>query len=150
MSGRLLKNQFVVVPALALGIAGAVGCSAESAPKPKPGSLLPGTAQLTIDGKPAHATEAVQCSTVESTTTIETGDDDGGVTLVVSNAGPLIVQFVRIRKLSGFTGDYNLGLEGDARIAMTGSTYDISGAALGYGPTSIEPTTHPFEIRVSC
>ncbi|MCV7035916.1 lipoprotein LpqH [Mycobacterium heckeshornense] len=68
----------------------------------------------------------------------------------MSNAGPLTVKFVRIRNLSGVTGDYNLGLEGDATIAMNGATYDITGAVLGYSPTAIAPMKQSFRIKVSC
>jgi ipoprotein LpqH len=87
---------------------------------------------------------------VDSTTTITTGDRDRGTTVMVSNAGPLTVKFVRIRKLSGVTGDYTPGLEGDAAIAMSGATYNITGAVFGYSPTATAPTMQPFRIKVSC
>jgi lipoprotein LpqH len=145
-----INNGFVVVPAIALVIGGVVGCSSGTASKPKPETLPSGTAQLTIDHTSAETTTAVHCSTVDSTTTITTGDDDRGATVMVSNAGPLTVKFVRIRKLSGVTGDYNLGLAGDATIAMYDATYDITGAVLGYSPKTIAPTTQPFRIKVSC
>jgi hypothetical protein len=92
----------------------------------------------------------VQCVAVDSLTTIKAGDESSGVTVLVSNAEKLTVELVRIRNLNGFTGNYNLGLEGDAAAALRGATYHITGSALGYGPISIKPTTHPFRIEVAC
>jgi ipoprotein LpqH len=110
-----------------------------------------GTANLTIDGKEIPATRAVDCAPAEqSFTTIRTGDDASGATVMISNAGKLTVEFVRIRNLNGFTGDYNRGLGGDATVTLTEATYQIGGAAHGYGPNSPEPTTAPFTIKVSC
>lgn len=133
----------------AMVIGAAVGCSSGSA-KPKPGVLPPGTAHLTIDGKDAGTTGAVHCAAVESLTTIKTGDDAAGATTMVSEKGKPIVEFVRIRNVNGFNGDYNLNLDGSAAVALTDTTYDITGTALGFGPTSIAPTTTPFTIKVAC
>jgi len=145
-----MNNGFVVVPAIALVIGGVVGCSSGTASKPKSETLPSGTAQLTVGGTSAETTTAVHCSTVDSTTTITTGDAARGATVMVSNAGPQTVKFVRIRNLSGVTGDYNLGLEGDATIAMSDATYNITGAVFGYSPTASAPTRQPFRIKVSC
>ena len=81
---------------------------------------------------------------------ITTGTDTSGATVMVSNAEKPAVKLVRVRNLGGFSGDYTLGLEGNATIAMTGRTYDISGTALGYGSGSVEQTTEPFTVKVSC
>lgn len=129
-------------------IGAAVGCSSPA--QPKPGGLPPGTARFTIDGKSAGTTGAVHCVAVESLTTIKTGGDSAGATVLVSQKGKLAVEFVRIRNLNGFSGDYNLNLEGSAAVALTDTTYDITGTALGYHPTSIAPTTEPFTIKVAC
>ncbi len=137
----------VGMAAMVIGMA--VGCSSGSV-KPKPGVLSPGTAQFTIDGKYAGTTDAVHCAAVESLTTIKTGDEAAGATVMVSDKGKPTVEFVRIRNLNGFSGDYNLNLEGSATVALTDSTYDISGTVLGYSPTSIAPTTAPFTIKVAC
>jgi hypothetical protein len=128
-----------------------VGCSSDSAkPKPKPGVLPPGTAHLTIDGKEAGSTGAVHCDAIESLLTIKTGDDAAGSTAMVSQKEKLAVEFVRIRNLNGFSGDYNLNLDGSATVALTDNTYDISGTVLGFGSTSLAPTTKPFTIKVAC
>ena len=113
--------------------------------------MPPGTAQLTIDGTGLPTTRVVQCAPPEQyLTTITTGNDASGATVMVSNAGKLTVEFVRIRNLNGFTGDYNRGLGGNATVALTDNTYQIAGAAFGYGTKSPEPTTEPFTIKVSC
>jgi lipoprotein LpqH len=82
--------------------------------------------------------------------TIKTGDDTAGTTVMVSSEDKLTVEFVRIRNLNGFSGDYNLSLEGSAAVVLNETTYDITGIALGYGPKSIAPTTKPFTIKVAC
>ncbi len=70
---------------------------------------------------------------------------------MVSNAGKLTVEFVRIRNLNGFSGDYNRGLADlHATVEMTENTYQITGEARGYGPKSPEPTTVPFTMKLSC
>jgi lipoprotein LpqH len=146
-----VKNRIAVAAAsvAAVVIGTAVGCSSDSA-KPKPGVLPPGTAHLTVDGKDAGSTGAVHCDAIESFLTIKTGDDAAGSTAMVSQKGKLAVEFVRIRNLNGFSGDYNLNLDGSAAVALTGNTYDITGTMLGFGPTSIAPTTKPFTIKVAC
>jgi ipoprotein LpqH len=146
-----MRNGVVVAAASAavLLIGAAAGCSSGSA-KPKPGTLPAGTAHLTIDGKDAGSTGAVHCAAVESLLTIKTGDDAAGSTAMVSQKGKLAVEFVRIRNLNGFSGDYNLNLDGSAAAALTDNTYDITGTVRGFGPTSIAPTTKPFTIKVAC
>ena len=147
-----MQNRVVFIAAAALMMGGSAACSSgHQSAKREPGTLPPGAAQLTIDGKELPTTGAVHCAPSEQyLTTITTGNDASGATVMVSNAGKPTVEFVRIRNLNGFTGDYNRGLGGEATVALTDSTYQISGAALGYGTKSPEPTTAPFTIKVSC
>jgi ipoprotein LpqH len=153
-NGRIaVKNSVAFIAAAALMIGGSAACtSGEMSAKRESGTLPPGAAQLTIDGKELPTTRAVECAPPEQyLTTITTGNDASGATVMVSNAGKLTVEFVRIRNLNGFTGDYNRGLAGgDATVALTENTYQIAGAAFGYGTKSPEPTTAPFTIKVSC
>ena len=137
----------------AVFVAGVVaGCS--SGPpeaKPQPGTLAAGTAQVTINGEDAGTTEAVQCVPEGWTTTISTGNDTSGVTAVVSNRAGLVAESVSINDLGGFTGSYNAGLGGTAKVTMTGPTYDISGTADGF--QTDQPsfrTGGAFAIKVSC
>jgi len=150
--GRIaVKNRVALTAAAALIVGGSAGCSSEASAKQAPGTLPPGAAQLTIDGKELPMSRTVQCAPAEGAlTTITSGSDASGATMMVSNAGKLAVEFVRIRNLNGFTGDYNRGLGSDASVALTDNTYQIAGAAFGYGPKSPEPTTEPFTIKVSC
>lgn len=146
-----MTNRLVVSVAAVVAIGGAAGCSSGTASvKRRPATLPPGTAQVTINGKDVGTTGAVHCAPDEGLTTIKTGDDASGATVMVSNAAKLKVEFVRIRNLNGFSGDYNVDLEDNAAVALIASTYDIRGAALGYGPTSFVPTKESFTIKVAC
>jgi lipoprotein LpqH len=144
--------MIVAVTVAALMGGGSAGCSSDPPPaKAKRGTLPPGTARLTIDGNDARTSESVQCAAVGSRTTIRTGDDKSGVTVLLSNRAKLTVELVRIRNLDGFSGDYNLGLGDEATAALTESTYHISGTALGYrSPQSSAVATQPFAIEVTC
>jgi ipoprotein LpqH len=93
----------------------------------------------------------VQCEAIDWMRTIETGSDGAGVTVMLSNAKKLVAEFVRFHDFDGFTGSYDRHLQGEAAVAMTGSTYRIAGTAVGFAdarPTT--RTTESFELRVSC
>jgi len=145
-----VKNRVALIAAAALIIGGGAACSGNHSAKRAPGTLTPGTAQLTIDGKELPPAGAECAPAEEYLTTITTGSEASGVTVMVSNAGKLAAEFVRIRNLNGFTGDYDRHLGGDATVALTESTYHIAGTAFGYGSKSPVPTTHPFTIEVAC
>src|SRR3977135_3847254 len=128
------------------------GCS--SGPpdyKPAPGTLVAGTAQVTVNGKNTGTTEAVQCTPAGSLTTITTGDHASGVTALVSNKDGLPPAAVDINNVGGFTGSYNAGLGGTAKVTMTGRTYDITGTADGFNTDNPSfRTAGTFAIKVSC
>lgn len=86
-----------------------------------------------------------------SLTTITTGDDASGSTVVISNAEELITESVSIRELGGFTGSYNRGLGDEAEVSMTGNTYTVSGTADGFATDKPSfRTTGTFTIKVAC
>lgn len=146
-----MRPRILAVAVAAMVFIGSVGCSSDPAPaKPKRGVLPPGTAQLTIDDADAGTTQTVRCAAVGPSTTIRTGDGNAGATVMLSTAAKLTVEFVRIRNLNGFSGDYNVGLGGDAVAALTDATYHVTGTALGYSPNSIAPNTHPFTFEATC
>ncbi len=149
-----MKDRVIlIIVAATLMIGGSAACSSEGlSAKQDAATLAPGTAKLTIDGKDLPTTRVVHCAPPEQyMTTITTGDDASGATVMVSNAGRLTVELVRIRNLDGFTGGYNRGLSGgDATVALTDSTYNFAGAVSGYGTKSPEATTAAFTIKVSC
>ena len=128
------------------------GCS--SGPpdyRPAPGTLVAGTAQLTVNGHDAGTTEAVQCSATGPLTTIATGDQASGVTTMISNEDQLTAESVAIRNIGGFTGSYNAGLGGTAKVTMTGRTYDITGTADGFDTANPSfRASGTFAIKVSC
>ena len=128
------------------------GCS--SGPpdyQPAPGTLVAGTAQMTVNGQNIGTTEAVQCTPAGSLTTITTGDQTSGITTLVSNKEELTAEAVSINNVGGFTGSYNAGLGGTAKVTMTDRTYDISGTADGFDTANPSfRTSGTFAIKVAC
>jgi ipoprotein LpqH len=128
------------------------GCS--SGPpdyKPAPGTLVAGTAQVTVNGQNAGTTEAVQCTPAGSLTTINTGDQSSGVSALISNKRELTADAVSINNVGGFTGSYNAGLGGTAKVTMTGRTYEITGTADGFDTANPSfRTSGTFAIKVAC
>ena len=145
-----VKTEIRVAATAALLIGAVAGCS-DKAATPRPGVLPPGTAVLSIDGKDVGTTYSVRCQTIDWMTRIHTGIDASGANAMVSNAGKLSAEFVRLDDLDGFTGSYEQQLQGEASVTMTGPTYHITGAALGFNnsePTRLKAET--FTIKVSC
>jgi lipoprotein LpqH len=128
------------------------GCS--SGPpdyQPAPGTLVAGTAQVTVNGQTIGTTEAVQCTPAGSLTTITTGDQASGVSALISNKDELTAEAVGINNVGGFTGSYNAGLGGTTKVTMTGRTYDISGTADGFDTANPSfRTSGTFAIKVAC
>jgi lipoprotein LpqH len=143
-----VRNSVCVAAAAVLMIA---GCSSDKAAPAKPGVLPPGTAVLTADGKDVGTTFAVRCESIDWMTRIHTDVAASGVNAMVSNASKLNAEFVRFQDLAGFTGSYERDLQGEAVVTMTGPTYHITGAAMGFDhaqPTRLKAQT--FSIAVSC
>jgi ipoprotein LpqH len=128
------------------------GCS--SGPpdfKPGPGMLVAGTAQVAVNGQNTGTTAAVHCTAAGPLTTVTTGDQSAGVTALISNKDDLIADAVSINNVGGFTGSYNKDLGGEAKVTMTGRTYDISGTADGFDTANPSfRTTGTFAIKVAC
>jgi lipoprotein LpqH len=134
---RSVENRICVAAAAVLMIGVAAGCSSDKAATPPPGVLPPGTAVLTVDGKDVGR--------------IHTKLDASGVSAMVSNANHLKAEFVRFHDLAGFTGSYERELQGEATVTMTGPTYHITGAALGFNDAArTKLTAETFTIKVSC
>ena len=126
------------------------GCSHQAA-APPPGALAPGTAVLSIDGHDVGTTYAVRCESIDWMTRIDSDLHASNVSAMLSNAGTLKAEFVRFQDVDGFTGSYEHALQGEAKVTMTGRTYQITGAALGFNdaqPTRLKAET--FAIKVSC
>ena len=116
----------------------------------RPETLTPGFAQLAINGNRLAALQPVRCIRVGTLTTIAAGPQDAGIETAVSSSPGLQVEYLTIRKVDGFTGNYNRELNTEARVTMTGATYTITGTASGYGPKSDLRTTAPFEMKAAC
>jgi lipoprotein LpqH len=126
------------------------GCS-DKAATPPPGVLPPGTAVLSIDGKELGTTYSVRCESIDWMTRIHTDLHASNVSAMLSNADKLKAEFVRFDDVDGFTGSYEHALQGQGQVTMTGRTYQITGAALGFKdaqPTRLKAET--FTIKVSC
>ena len=90
-------NRLVVVAAAGVVAGGIAGCSSGPPPaEPQPGTLVAGTAQVTVNGQDTGTTEPVQCMPAGTLTTITTGDNASGVTAMVSNKDELIAESVSI------------------------------------------------------
>ncbi|MGV0795234.1 lipoprotein LpqH [Mycolicibacterium sp. XJ1819] len=144
-----MKQLGISVAITALITGGGTACSSEQ-PQARQLALPPGTAELSIDGHRLDAFDSVQCAPVGPLTTIMFGDDGSGLTMMVSNQGEPIVDFVRVRGLTGFDGTYTRNLEGDATLAITDTVYQVNGTLVGYGDQSYERTTRSFHASVSC
>lgn len=136
----------LIVPATAAGCS-----SAPDEASPAPGTLVAGTATITVNDSDLGEFDTVNCVPAGPLTTITTGDETSGTTSVISNAEELSAVSVSIRDLGGFTGNANRGLDGSAEVTMTGNTYTISGTAAGF--RTDEPSfrnTGTFTIKVAC
>jgi hypothetical protein len=145
-----VKTELGVAVAAVLLAGAAAGCS-DTAASPQPGVLPPGTAVLSVDGKDVGTTYSVRCQSIDWLTRIQTDIAGSSVNAMVSAADTLTADFVRLRDLNGFTGSYEQQLQGEATVTMTGPTYHITGAALGFNkatPTRLKAET--FAIKVSC
>ena len=106
---------------------------------------------MTVNGQNTGTTEAVLCTPAGSLTTIITGDQTSGITTLISNKDELTTEAVNINNVGGFTGSYNAGLGGTAKVTMTDRTYDISGTADGFDTSNPSfRTSGMFAIKVSC
>jgi hypothetical protein len=113
--------------------------------------LVAGSAQVTVNGQNVGTTEAVSCTPAGSLTTITTGDQTSGITALISNKDELAADTVSINNVGGYTGSYNRGLGGEAKVTMTGRTYDITGTADGFATANPSfRTSGTFAIKVAC
>jgi hypothetical protein len=128
-----------------------VGCAPGRAAVPGHGVLPPGTATLVVDGKRIGTTYSVRCQSIDWMTRIHADWHEAGVSAMLSSGGELTAEFVRLHDVDGFTGSYERARQGEASVTMTGPTYQIVGAAMGFNtaqPTRSKAET--FTVTVSC
>ena len=146
-----MTTKLRVGAAAVLTIAAVAGCSSDKAAPPRPGVLPPGTAVLSVEGKDVGTTYSVRCESIDWMTRIHTTLDKSGVSAMLSNANHLKAEFVRFEDLAGFTGSYERELQGEATVTMTGPTYHITGAALGFNNAKrTQLAAETFTVTVSC
>lgn len=132
------------------------GCSSQPPEyTPQPGTLVAGTAQVTVNGADIGTTDSVQCDPAGTLMMMKTGDpadpEAPGVSALIESQDELVVREVGILDLGGFTGSFNDGLGGEATVTMTGRTYDIQGTADGFDTDNPSfRTTGNFQIKIAC
>lgn len=151
-----MSTRWTLAASAAVAALAVAGC-ASSPPEynPAPGTLVAGTAQITVNGNDLGLTDTVQCDpagTLLMMTTRASDDPEApGITAMIASADELVVRQVGIHDLGGFTGSYNEGLGGEATVSMTGRTYDISGTADGFDTDNPSfRTTGNFQIKIAC
>jgi ipoprotein LpqH len=149
-----VRNRHVVVAgATACAVAVVAGCSSSkpaTSPQP-PGALPPVTAQITINGKSAGTTNEIQCTQDGWLHTIQTGDENSGVRVVVRTGDQVNAESVVINNVGDFNGSVWPNNVGKADATMIGNTFRINGTA--EGATTADPnkrTTASFDIKANC
>jgi hypothetical protein len=129
-----------------------VGCSTDPGlPQLRPGELSAGTAQVSISGRPAVASESVRCVPAGAQTAITTGGEESGTAATIDTSGALTPLSVEVRNVGGFSGSYWHGLDDEPDVTLTGRTYLIEGTAMGYGEENpTERVAEEFSIQVAC
>ena len=148
-----MQNRFVAVAGAVAVAVGVVGCSSSSPSEPKqpPGSLPPGTAQVQIDGKDAGRTIHVKCGQVVWSMFIDIGDKKSGAQVAFNTDRSFTATSVQITDMAGFTGSFQEGIQGDAKVSTLGSTYKITGTAAGFTQDAPDKNvTKPFQILANC
>jgi len=148
-----VRNRFVVAVVVAVcGVAVVAGCSSKPGNTAQPpGALPPTTAQVTINGKSAGTTNEIHCTQDGWLHTIETGDDQSGVRVVVSTGDTITAQSVVINNVGDFNGSVWQNNIGKAQASIIGTTFRITGTA--EGATTADPnkrTTASFDIKANC
>ena len=168
-----MKRGFVVaVSGAAIVIAGLSGCSssekksestAESSASASAttsaaatasvsANAAPGGAKVSIDGQDQSINGTVACATMGENVNIAIGEATTGIGAVLSAGDTPTVHSVGLGNVNGVTLGFqeNAG-QGEAKAEKDGSTYKISGTAVGVDMANpLQPANKPFEIEVSC
>ncbi|MGD1169992.1 lipoprotein LpqH [Mycobacterium seoulense] len=136
---------------IAAAVAAALAVTVVGACTPQPPTRLASTASVTVNGNETKF-NVVKCGQVQWTRTIDIGGDFAGARIVVDEqAESVSAESVHLRNVSGFTGMYSRGGEGDADARLSGDRFTITGTAHGYkSDKPNEPDTATFKITVAC
>jgi ipoprotein LpqH len=165
----VVKRGFLVaIGGAAIVIAGLSGCSSDekksdSPATPAEATTGAGTAGATaapseggtkvaIDGQDQNVSGTVVCSAMGGNMNIAIGDATTGIAAVVSEGESPTVTSVGLGNVNGVTLGYQSGTgQGEAKAEKSGSTYKISGTAIGIDMANpMQPVNKPFEIHVTC
>ena len=165
-----MKHRFVVaVGGAAIVIAGLSGCSSGEKKSESPTTSAAeattgaGTAgataapsgggtKVTIDGQDQNVGGSLVCTAMGGNMNIAIGDAATGIAAVVSEGDAHTVTSVGLGNVNGVTLGYQSGTgQGEAKAEKSGSTYKISGTAIGIDMANpMQPVNKPFEIHVTC
>jgi lipoprotein LpqH len=136
--GWSVEIRFVVVAGASLLVGNVVvGCSSPPPASAPSGTIPAGTAVMTINDQKLATSEAVDCTFIQSMTTIKTGDDAAGATVVIDNAAKLDAKSVDLGE--------------NATVSLLGRTFTIAGTADGFNVQDpSKRTPGKFSIKVSC
>lgn len=145
-----MTNHFSAVAGMIVVLGALTACSSsEEAVKAAPGSLSPGTARITIDGRSATTTD-LMCTNVSQLLLIKAGGG-AGFDLAVDRTSGLTAKSLTIRDYDGFSGSYEEALQGSAHVSKTNTMFTIAGSAQGF--TSAKPSERvmrDFTVDVVC
>jgi hypothetical protein len=110
------------------------------------------TITVTVDGKNASAGLVPSCHQQDKLWTIEAGNKDSGLTVILTVAGAQTkAESVQIRNLAGFTGQFWADTVGQATATVLKLGFTINGEAQGsYAETPNKSVTAKFDISASC
>ena len=150
------RGLVVAVGGAAIVIAGLSGCSSdkksETSGETSSAAAAEGKSTVTIDGKDQAVQGTVVCSTMGENVNIAIGDATTGIGAVVGTGDSPVVHSVGLGNVNGVTLGFqeNAG-QGEAKAEKDGSTYKLSGNAVGVDMANpLQPVNKPFEIEVSC
>ncbi len=150
------RGLVVAIGGAAIVIAGLSGCSSgkksETSGNTSSAASAEGKSTVTIDGKDQSVQGTVVCSTMGENVNIAIGDATTGIGAVVGTGDSPKVHSVGLGNVNGVTLGFqeNAG-QGDAKVEKDGSTYKISGNAVGVDMANpMQPVNKPFEIEVTC
>jgi lipoprotein LpqH len=153
---RLIGAAAVISCAMSVG-----GCASGPSYSAQPkGSISLVTAEFTINGKPAGSTHEIQCFQDDWNHTIETGNPDSGVRMVVGMADKVspdktvmrvTARSVVLTNVGGFSGSFIENQIGTAKASIYGTTFAVSGTADGANTDDPnKKTTATFDIKANC
>jgi lipoprotein LpqH len=141
----------------AIAVAAISGCSGTSSTKTSStsstsGSASAGPTAVIVDGQNQNVSGAVSCTAADANTNVAIGDATTGVGAVLSNDSPPAVHSVGLGSVNGVTLGYSDAApsQGNASATKSGSTYKITGTAVGLDTSSQQPVTKSFELDFTC